>query len=500
MTVTKVKSRESKYADGLLSSNEYNTTIGVPANGAKGTAADYSVPNTQDSSAYTALMGASNETPAKSTAANGAGLNYVSEANNEDDKKVGALTYNDANGVYSNIWTDTHWKYDENGNTVNTDKDGNPIDSQTNALGANEPAEPIDVPIIPSSDDTKETDTPDDETSDTPFDSQEETINEQYDALEDAAKTEAEQAYEQGKSKYEQDLIAALPEYQKQREQQDYLTKQNENKIKEYAFYTGDTGGMSRQDILQNVNSGQESIRANSLQQQMLEDDTDRAIADLFSQNKADLAVALSQIRAERLAALEDERVRLQESNAQWQQWVTSQTGYMPDGSPTAKQQAYLSTLIPTTDTAQITGYTSTSSGKTSTAKTALDAASSGTENQYTPMANSTGTHAQYYQDENGNLVWQPYYTNDEYKTTPADYAVPDTTDDPVSWIINSAASYPKSDGAEIMSPINDAMAFNNLMSYIGANYNDLSEADKARLLNNTGLSEEYLLSYFSVN
>ena len=446
--------------------------------------------------------------------------------NNWQEGYSGNVGYDSTTDTYWGVDADgkrNYWKHDDNGNSYAVDENGNPIETDTNTTETAE-EESTDTPTgVESDDNTTGTGNSAESNTDNPFASIEDEINARYDALIEAGLINIENNVALGKSQYEADLAKALPQYQQQREQQDLLTMQNAQKIKEYAFYTGDTGGMSRQDILQNVNSGQEIIGAINLQQQMLEDDTQRAITELILQGNSDAALLEAQYAAERAAALESERIRMQESNASWQQWLTEQTGYMPDGSKTLDRQALeydMGQSTGTTDSTTTTGRyskyltdafglsASSSSSKGSTSGQGNDTfydengnpITDGTEdtvgNPYAPSANSTQIHAQYYQDENGNWVWQPYYTNDAYKTTPADYMAPSDTDDPVNWIINSAASYAASDGAEVNSPINDAMQFNNIMSYVAANFDGLSEADQDRLLAYYGLTEEDLYYY----
>jgi len=321
-----------------------------------------------------------------------------------------------------------------------------------------------------------------------PFYSMEDEINARYDALLEAEKLNIQKNVELGKTKYEADLAKALPEYQKKKEQQDYLTKQNEQKIKEYAFYTGDRGGMSRQDMLQNINSGQEIIGAINLQEQLLKDDTQRAITELFMRGEMDSAIAEAKYAAQRQEALANEKIRLQESNASWTKWLSSETGYLPDGQKSLSREQFEYRKEQDSRSNAYSGGGGSYSGggyyQEPVQETAL--------NQYRPQAYSNEFHAQY----NDDGTWQPYYTSDGLKTTPEDYRIPDGTVDKVSWIIDSAAQY--SDGADIMSGITDTMRANVAMSYIGANYNNLTTGQQDMLLNHFNLSRRDLLDYFA--
>ena len=405
----------------------------------------------------------------------------------EQNTQTGNITYDTSTGMYHNLSNDSYWKNDENGNTVYVDSAGNPLTKTATETTA--------------------------KTNSNPFISQENSINSRYDSLAEAAKLQLEQGYQKSKSAYEQALIDALPEYQKQREQQDLLTQQNAQKLKEYAFYTGDTGGMSRQDALQNMNSGMEALGAINLQEQLLKDNNARTLADLLSQKETNIAISFADFAAQKEAALESERIRLQESNASWQQWLTEQTGYMQDGSKTLDRLALEYDMGQATNKSNgsssngnsvLLGYgTSANSsakynGSSDTGAEQTDTALN-TNNPYSPTAYYNGDHAQYYVDETtGKLKWQPYYTRDDLKTTPEDYMAPSDTDDPVSWIINSAASYDTADGAEISSPVTSDMKKNLVMSYVGANYNDLPETEQKKLLNYYGLTEDDLLAYFA--
>lgn len=320
------------------------------------------------------------------------------------------------------------------------------------------------------------------------FESQEDEINSRYDALTAAEMLRIQSNVNSAKSKYETDLTKALPEYQKKREQQDLLSKQNAQKISEYAFYSGDRGGMSRQDMLQNLNSGQEIIGAINLQEMMLKDDTNRAITDLLAQGNTDMAIAEAKYAAERADALYQERVRLQESNAAWTKWLSSETGYLPNGQKSLSREQF------EYQQAQNNKNSSSSGGSSYGGGTGYISTSAQTPyNSYMPTANAYGNHAQY--NEEG--TWQPYYTNDGMKTTPADYQAPAGTSDVASWIINSANQY--TDGADIMSGITDTMRDNLVMSYIGANYNNMTPGQQNAVLNYYGKTPEDLLNYFSV-
>lgn len=178
-------------------------------------------------------------------------------------------------------------------------------------------------------------------TNSSPITSSADDINAMYEQLIDASKTNIQGSVDLGVSQYQADLERALPSYQKQRNQSAVDTAKNEQTIKEYAMYTGDRGGMSRQDILQNVTAGQNVLSEINLQEQQLRDTTQRAISDLITQGELNKALSEAEYGAQRISALIDDKNRVEESQAQWTQWLAEMSGNLPGGGRTLAGQQF---------------------------------------------------------------------------------------------------------------------------------------------------------------